>query len=42
MGAWPVSAFRRGQKMSPYFYVLIDSLITAAGVYIAYRKGWIH
>ena len=29
------------RQMSPYFYGLMGGLITAAGVYIAHRKGWI-
>lgn len=29
--------------MSPYYYVLfIGMTVVALGVYVAYRKGWIH
>lgn len=42
MGAWPVSPFQRGQKMSPYYYVMIGGIIVFAVLFVLHRKGWIH
>lgn len=31
-----------GKTMNPYIYLGIGMVVVAIGVYIAYRKGWIH